>query len=96
MSFVGPRPLPMKIDDDEKMKYSRLDQVPGFKIRSSVRPGMTGPSQIYASKELCREEKFKYDIEYINNNNLWLDIKLIIISFWITARGAWEKRENKL
>jgi len=96
MSFVGPRALPMIIDDNEKQNYARLDQIPGFEIRSRVRPGLTGISQIYASKDAGREEKFKYDIEYVNKMNFWLDLNLIIISFWITLRGSWEKRGNKL
>lgn len=95
MSFVGPRALPMVIDEDES-KYSRLDQVPGFDIRCSVLPGLTGVTQIYGTKDTSREEKFKCDIEYVKKMNFWFDLKLIFLSFWITLKGAWEKRENKL
>jgi len=97
MSFVGPRALPLWIDDNrEGKKYKDITEIPGFKERSKVRPGLTGLSQIYAPKDATREEKFKYDVEYVNKMNLWLDLKLIFLSFWITLRGAWEKRENKL
>ena len=97
MSFVGPRAIPLWIDDErEGKKYRDITEIPGYKERSKVRPGLTGSSQIYAPKDSSREEKFIYDVEYVNSMNLSLDIKLIIISFWITFRGAWEKRESKL
>ena len=96
MSFAGPRALPLWIDDDEIKKYKDLTEVPGFKERAKVQPGLTGISQIYAPKDATREEKFKYDLEYIKKMSFWFDLKLIIISFWITLRGAWEKRQNKL
>jgi len=97
MSFVGPRALPLWIDDErEGSKYKDITEISGFKERSKVRPGLTGISQIYAPKDATREEKFKYDIEYVNKMNFWLDLKLIFLSFRITLRGAWEKRKNKL
>lgn len=91
MSFVGPRALPMVIDDEEKIKYARLDQLPNFKARCQIKPGLTGLSQIYAPRNANREEKFKYDLEYINKMNLMLDLKLIGLSFWKTFNGAWEE-----
>lgn len=97
MSFVGPRALPLWIDDErEGAKYKDLTEIPGFIERSRVRPGLTGISQIYAPKDASREEKFKYDIEYIKKMGFWFDIRLILLSFWITLMGAWEKRTNKL
>jgi lipopolysaccharide/colanic/teichoic acid biosynthesis glycosyltransferase len=97
MSFVGPRALPLWIDDEkEGKKYKDITEIPGFIERAKVRPGLTGISQIYAPKDATREEKFKYDVEYIDKNGFWFDLKLIILSFWITFRGAWEKRTNKL
>lgn len=96
MSFVGPRALPLRIDDDERGKYADLTKVPGFKERAKVRPGLTGISQIYAPKNSSREEKFKYDLEYVITMNFWLDLKLMALSFWITFRGAWEKKSSKL
>jgi len=97
MSFVGPRSLPLWIDDDrEGVKYKDITEIPGFEERSRVKPGLTGIAQIYAPKDASREEKFKYDIEYVNKMNFWLDLKLIFLSFRITLRGAWEKRKNKL
>ena len=96
MSFVGPRALPLWIDDDEVKKYKDLTEVPGFEERARVRPGLTGISQIYAPKDATREEKFKYDLEYIKKMSFWFDLKLIVLSFWITLCGTWEKRQNKL
>lgn len=96
MSFVGPRALPMQIDDKITHKYNRLDQIPGYDVRIKVLPGLTGLSQIFDVKSMSLEDKFKRDIEYVNKMNFWLDLKLIFLSFWITLRGAWEKRQNKL
>lgn len=96
MSFVGPRALPLWIEDDEIKKYKDLTEVPGFQERATVKPGLTGISQIHAPKNASREEKFKYDIEYVKKMNFWLDLKLIFLSVWITLRGSWEKRGNKL
>jgi lipopolysaccharide/colanic/teichoic acid biosynthesis glycosyltransferase len=96
MSFVGPRALPMKIDDKITHKYNRLDQLPGFKERIKVLPGLTGLSQIFDEKSMSLETKFKRDIEYVQTMNFWLDLWLILLSFWITFCGAWEKRGNKL
>jgi lipopolysaccharide/colanic/teichoic acid biosynthesis glycosyltransferase len=64
-------------------------------VRCSVRPGLTGIAQIYAPRDVRRRHKFRYDKLYISRRSLWLDVKLIILSFWITARGTWERRDRK-
>lgn len=97
MSFVGPRALlPDEIEVNENSKESiAIDQIPGFKYRQSVRPGLTGVAQIYAPRDINRKNKFRYDRIYIKNRSFLLDLKLILISFWITFRGTWESREKK-
>jgi lipopolysaccharide/colanic/teichoic acid biosynthesis glycosyltransferase len=92
MSFVGPRALrPMEIELNGNRKPMDISQVPGFHKRSSVRPGLTGVAQVFASRTLSREEKFKFDLWYIDNVNFWLDIKLVALSFLTTLRARWDK-----
>ena len=95
MSFAGPRALrPFEIDvPDDKPRDIR--DFPGFRERCSIRPGLTGVAQILAPRDISRQEKFKYDIWYIHNQNLWLDMKIIIFSFLITFMGKWETRRPR-
>ncbi len=97
MSFVGPRALRPK----EKEVYGNPDEinienVPGYKERLAVRPGLTGMAQVYLSTDALRSEKFQYDLLYIKKQSFLLDLKLIFLSFWITFRGKWESREKKV
>jgi lipopolysaccharide/colanic/teichoic acid biosynthesis glycosyltransferase len=97
MSFVGPRALRPK----EKEVYgnpdeARIENITGYKERLAVRPGLTGLAQIYLPSDALRREKFQYDLRYIRNQSFFLDLKLIILSFWITFRGKWESRQEKL
>jgi len=94
MSFVGPKPLPFKIDVPGS-PYDDIYQVPAYNIRSRVRPGLTGTAQVYASKDVDHKTKFHYDRLYVERMSFWLDLKLILLSFWITFRGRWERRERK-
>jgi lipopolysaccharide/colanic/teichoic acid biosynthesis glycosyltransferase len=96
MSFVGPKALPYAIDDEEKNRYKYLDEIPGYETRIKVRPGLTGIAQIYVSKNASRRNKFRYDNIYVRKQNLWLDIRLILISFFITFRAKWERGGKKI
>jgi lipopolysaccharide/colanic/teichoic acid biosynthesis glycosyltransferase len=42
-----------------------------------------------------RRQKFRYDRLYIHRQSFGLDLRLIALSFWITARGTWEARGKK-
>jgi len=95
MSFVGPKPLPLKIEVPGS-PYDDITRVPGYNIRSRVRPGLTGIAQIYAPKDIDHEAKFQYDNLYVEKMSFWLDLKLIFLSFWITFRGKWEHRGEKV
>jgi lipopolysaccharide/colanic/teichoic acid biosynthesis glycosyltransferase len=96
MSFVGPRALrPAEIEDDGSGAPVPLEAVPGYSERSRVRPGLTGVAQIYAARDVLRRQKFRYDTLYIRQRSFWLDLRLIMLSFWITFRGTWEERERK-
>jgi lipopolysaccharide/colanic/teichoic acid biosynthesis glycosyltransferase len=67
-----------------------------FQKRCSVTPGLTGVAQIFLPRDVPREKKFHYDLLYIQKQSFLFDLKLIFLSFWITFRGKWESRENKL
>ena len=69
MAIVGPRPLLVKyleLYNDEQRR------------RHEVRPGLTGLAMANGRNSLTWEQKFKYDIEYVDNISLWLDIKIIL------------------
>jgi lipopolysaccharide/colanic/teichoic acid biosynthesis glycosyltransferase len=96
MSFVGPRALrPGEIETNGRGVMERLEDVPGFGERCAVRPGLTGVAQIYAPRDVPRRHKFRYDRLYVRRRSFWLDIRLIMLSFWITFHGTWETRGRK-
>jgi len=96
MSFTGPRALrPGEVEVLGGDRVELLEEVPGFARRASVRPGLTGVAQIYAARDITRRHKFRYDLLYVRRQSLWLDLRLIALSFWITFRGTWESRERK-
>jgi lipopolysaccharide/colanic/teichoic acid biosynthesis glycosyltransferase len=96
MSFVGPRALrPGEIEVNGRGTVEHLEDVPGFRERCAVTPGLTGVAQIYAPRDVVRRHKFRYDKVYIARRSLWLDVRLILLSFWITFRGTWENRGRK-
>ena len=73
MSLVGPRPLLM-----EYMSLYSSEQA----RRHDVRPGITGWAQINGRNAISWEQKFKYDIWYVENKSFWLDVKII----WMTIK----------
>ena len=97
MSIVGPRPLrPGEADTTAEGVQLPLSAIPGYEARHRVRPGLTGVAQVYARRDLPRTGKFRYDLLYIRRAGLWLDLRLMLQSFWITARGRWEHRGPKV
>lgn len=78
MSVVGPRPL--------LMKYLPLYSVEQFR-RHEVRPGVTGWAQINGRNALSWSEKFKFDVWYVDNHNLFLDLKIILL----TLMKVWKR-----
>jgi lipopolysaccharide/colanic/teichoic acid biosynthesis glycosyltransferase len=96
MSFTGPRALrPGEIETIGSGQLERLEDVPGFSVRASVLPGLTGIAQIFAPRDIPRRLKFRYDILYVRRQSFWLDLRLVALSFWITFRGTWEARDAK-
>jgi lipopolysaccharide/colanic/teichoic acid biosynthesis glycosyltransferase len=95
MSFVGPRALrPEEIEVSGGVSVP-LDRVPGFAERCRVPPGLTGIAQIYAPRDITRRQKFRFDRLYIERQSFLLDLRLILLSFWISMRGTWETRAKK-
>lgn len=71
MSLVGPRPL----------LPSYLELYNDFqKRRNEVKPGITGWAQINGRNHISWEEKFKYDVWYVDHISFWLDFKILIIT----------------
>jgi lipopolysaccharide/colanic/teichoic acid biosynthesis glycosyltransferase len=96
MSFVGPRALrPGEIEAEAGGRLVRLEEVPGFEHRIAVRPGLTGLAQIYAPRDVPRRQKFRYDKVYVDKRSWMLDVRLILLSFWISFLGTWEARGRK-
>ncbi|MGB7218030.1 MAG: sugar transferase [Vicinamibacterales bacterium] len=97
MSFVGPRPLrPGEVEVRGDGQLVRLDEIPGYEERHGVRPGLTGLTQVYAPRDISRASKFRLDRLYLRRAGFWLDVRLILLSFWITGRGEWESRNRRL
>ena len=96
MSFVGPRALrPGEIEAGTDGRLVALEDVPGFEHRIRVRPGLTGLAQVYARRDLPRRQKFRYDRLYVETRSGIGDIRLILLSFWISLLGRWEVRGRK-
>jgi lipopolysaccharide/colanic/teichoic acid biosynthesis glycosyltransferase len=72
MSLVGPRPLLMEYLDRYTQEQAR---------RHEVKPGITGYAQINGRNTLTWEDKFKLDVWYVDNYSLWLDIKILWMTF---------------
>ena len=97
MSFVGPRALrPNEKEVHGNPDERAIEEIPGYRERHAVKPGLTGLTQVYLPGETPRRKKFRYDLLYIRKRSFWLDLKLIALSFWITFRGKWESRANKV
>jgi len=97
MSFVGPRALrPNEKEVHGDKENEAIEEIPGYKERHAVRPGLTGLTQVYLPGETPRRKKFRYDLLYIRRRSFWLDLKLMALSFWITFRGKWESRGEKV
>lgn len=96
MSFVGPRALrPGEIEAEGDGRLVALEDIPGYEHRITVRPGLTGVAQIYAPRDIPRRQKFRYDRLYIARRSWMLDLRLILLSFWISLLGTWEARGRK-
>ncbi len=72
MSLIGPRP--------ERPHFVRLfrDQLPGYEFRLAVKPGITGLAQIYGRYSTTPELKLRFDLLYIYNYSLLMDMRILL------------------
>jgi lipopolysaccharide/colanic/teichoic acid biosynthesis glycosyltransferase len=87
MSFVGPRP-------ERPFFVNRLsEQIPYFLARHSIRPGITGWAQVrypYGASVEDAKQKLQYDLYYVKNHTLFLDILILLetVKVVVFGRGA--------
>ena len=72
MSLVGPRPLPVRYLPRYTPEQNR---------RHEVKPGITGWAQVNGRNTLDWETKFRYDVDYVDSQSLWLDLKILWMTF---------------
>lgn len=75
--MVGPRPERRVIADQYE------EEIPEFVLRTKVKAGLTGYAQVYGKYNTSPYNKLKLDITYIENYSLWLDIKIMLLTFKI-------------
>ncbi|MCW5891965.1 MAG: sugar transferase [bacterium] len=84
MSFVGPRPeRPEFVAEFER-------DITGYVERFRVRPGLTGYAQVNGEYRTSAATKLKYDLAYIHNRSLWLDVRILseTMKVMLTRRGV--------
>lgn len=78
MSLVGPRPTVME----------QVEMYTDYQMqRLKMRPGMTGMAQIHGNTALNWEERIHYDIKYINEFNIFIDIKILVKTILVVILG---------
>ncbi|MGC8651471.1 MAG: sugar transferase, partial [Minisyncoccia bacterium] len=87
MSFVGPRP------EQPKFVEELSEQLSYYNLRHKVKPGLTGWAQInykYASTIQEQSTKLSYDLYYVKNRSLYLDLQIILktIETVVFRKGA--------
>jgi lipopolysaccharide/colanic/teichoic acid biosynthesis glycosyltransferase len=74
MSVVGPRPLMMRY----LPRYNKFQA-----RRMEMKPGVTGWAQINGRNAISWDEKFALDVWYIDNSSFWLDLKIVVKTFFV-------------
>ena len=77
MSVVGPRPERQVIAD----RYA--EEIPEFVLRLKVKAGLTGYAQVYGKYNTTPYDKLKLDLTYIQQYSVWLDIRILFLTFKI-------------
>ena len=78
MSLVGPRPLPEDEHDRIRGRHRR---------RVDLMPGLTGLWQVHGRSNIPFEGMVDLDYLYVTNWSMWVDLKLLIRTFAVVARG---------
>ena len=84
MSLIGPRPDALNCHLEWKQ------DIPQYDYKYIIKPGVTGLGQVYYKHVSEIEEvfeKFKYDIKYLNNINIFTDIKILILTIFVMFSG---------
>jgi exopolysaccharide biosynthesis polyprenyl glycosylphosphotransferase len=85
LSLVGPRPeRPLFVEQFERT-------IPFYSSRTLIRPGVTGWAQVnygYADDEAETVEKLTYDLYYVKNSSVWLDLHILFKSVWTVSTGS--------
>ena len=87
MSLVGPRPerISSLVDYDDQIAK-----------RLNMKPGMTGLAQVSGNIHLSLADRYRYDVYYVENYSLWLDIKIIIRTIGVVLFGEDKYLDRKL
>jgi lipopolysaccharide/colanic/teichoic acid biosynthesis glycosyltransferase len=88
MAVVGPRP--------ERPEFAQMysERIPGYRHRFAVRPGITGLAQIHGYYDSPVEHKLRYDLAYISNMSVLLDLKILQRTLRVTLSGREQVRER--
>jgi len=89
MSWVGPRAA----RPEEVTQY--LQQIPSYHMRHQVRPGLTGLAQVWGSDYDDIREKLAYDLRYVRERSLWVDIELYVRSWANTLLARWDAARRR-
>jgi len=81
MKIIGPRP------ERPKLAEEFCVDLPEFANRLAVRPGLTGLAQVNGGYDLTPAEKLAWDVEYIQNRGLWLDLKILLKTIGVVFSG---------
>jgi lipopolysaccharide/colanic/teichoic acid biosynthesis glycosyltransferase len=76
MSLVGPRPLLVEYLPRYSARQAR---------RHEVRPGLTGLAQVMGRNGLSWDEKFEWDVRYVETCSVWFDLKILLLTVRIVA-----------
>ena len=85
MSLVGPRPL--------YIKYNTLYNI-NQKKRLLIKPGITGWAQVNGDNNLSWTKKFGYDLWYVENHNVFLDLFILFKTVFIILKKIFSKKKN--
>lgn len=79
MSVVGPRPLMMRYVP----RYNKFQA-----RRMEMKPGVTGLAQINGRNAISWDEKFALDVSYVDNSSFWLDLKIVVRTFFVVLNRS--------
>lgn len=86
MSLIGPRPtIRQQVEKYTEWQMKRLQ----------LKPGMTGLAQVNGNASISWEERIEYDVEYVENFSLWLDMKILLKTVAIVLLGEEKFRRTR-